>query len=41
MAYTVNLKRSSEKELDDLPKEIQDRITKRIISLKKILVLLV
>jgi mRNA interferase RelE/StbE len=35
MAYTVNLKRSSEKELDNLPKEIQNRITKRIISLKE------
>ena len=35
MAYTVNLKRSSEKELDDLPKKIQDRITKKIISLKE------
>ena len=35
MAYTVNLNRSSEKELDDLPKKIQDRITKKIISLKE------
>jgi mRNA interferase RelE/StbE len=35
MAYTVNLKRSVEKELDDLPKETHDRITKRIILLKE------
>ncbi|MBM3212937.1 type II toxin-antitoxin system RelE/ParE family toxin [Candidatus Poribacteria bacterium] len=36
MAYIVNLKNSAEKELDDLPREIYDRIIKRLVSLKEI-----
>ncbi len=33
MPYVVYLKRSAEKELDRLPKEVHDRIVKRLISL--------
>ncbi len=35
MPYTVNLKRSAEKELDDLPPRIHDKIIKTILALKK------
>jgi mRNA interferase RelE/StbE len=34
MPYAVYLKRSAEKELDRLPKEVHDRIVKRLISLR-------
>lgn len=34
MPYAVYLKRSAEKELDRLPKEVYDRIIKRLISLR-------
>ncbi len=34
MTYQVNLKRSAEKELERLPKEIHDKIVKRLFSLK-------
>lgn len=35
MAYTVNLKRSAERELGRLSAEIRDRIIGRLISLKE------
>jgi mRNA interferase RelE/StbE len=35
MAYTVNLKRSAERELGRLPAEIRDKIIRRLISLKE------
>lgn len=34
MQYAVYLKRSAEKELDNLPSEIYKKITRKIISLK-------
>ena len=34
MAYVVSLKRSTERELEDLPAKIQVRVIKRLISLK-------
>ena len=35
MSYTVKLKRSAEKELDNLPTKIHDRVTNILISLKE------
>ena len=35
MAYTVNLKSSAERELEDLPAKVQDRIIKALIYLKE------
>jgi len=35
MTYAVNLKRSAEEELENLPQKIQDRIIKLLTSLKK------
>jgi mRNA-degrading endonuclease RelE of RelBE toxin-antitoxin system len=34
MPYVVHLKRSAEKELADLPREVQQRIIKRLLTLK-------
>jgi mRNA interferase RelE/StbE len=34
MSYAVYLKRSAEKELADLPREVQQRIIKRLLTLK-------
>jgi mRNA interferase RelE/StbE len=34
MAYTVLLKRSAEKELEDLPARVHDRIVKALLSLQ-------
>jgi mRNA interferase RelE/StbE len=34
MAYTVHLKRSAEKELEELPAKIHDRIVKTLLSLQ-------
>jgi len=34
MTYSVYLKRSAEKELDRLPRNIHDRIIKRLLSLR-------
>jgi len=34
MPYVVHLKRSAEKELADLPREAQQRIIKRLLTLK-------
>jgi mRNA interferase RelE/StbE len=34
MPYAVHLKRSVEKELADLPREVQQRIIKRLLTLK-------
>mgnify|MGYP001113235711 CR=1 FL=1 len=34
MPYAVHLKRSAEKELSDLPREVQQRIIKRLLTLK-------
>jgi mRNA interferase RelE/StbE len=34
MPYAVHLKRSAEKELADLPQEMQKRIIKRLLTLK-------
>jgi mRNA interferase RelE/StbE len=34
MPYVVHLKRSAEKELADLPREMQQRIIKRLLALK-------
>ena len=34
MPYAVHLKRSAEKELADLPREVQQRIIKRLLTLK-------
>jgi mRNA interferase RelE/StbE len=34
MPYVVHLKRSAEKELSDLPWEVQQRIIKRLLALK-------
>jgi mRNA interferase RelE/StbE len=34
MPYVVHLKRSAEKELADLPREMQQRIIKRLLTLK-------
>jgi len=36
MPYVVHLKRSAEKELADLPQEMQKRIIKRLLTLKAI-----
>lgn len=35
MAYTIRVKSSAEKELSDLPLDIQDRVLKRLMSLKE------
>jgi len=34
MPYVVQLKRSAEKELDGLPREVHQRIVKRLLTLK-------
>ena len=34
MPYIVHLKRSAEKELADLPREVRQRIVKRLLTLK-------
>jgi mRNA interferase RelE/StbE len=34
MPYVVHLKRSAEKELADLPREVHQRIIKRLVALK-------
>jgi mRNA interferase RelE/StbE len=34
MPYAVHLKRSAEKELSDLPQEVQQRIIKRLLTLQ-------
>jgi len=34
MPYVVHLKRSAEKELADLPREVHQRIIKRLLTLK-------
>lgn len=34
MPYTVNLKRSAEKELDGLPRKVHQKIIKRLLSLE-------
>lgn len=34
MPYAVNLKRSAEKELGDLPREVHEKIIKRLLTLK-------
>jgi mRNA interferase RelE/StbE len=36
MPYTVKLKRSAEKELDNLPKKIHDKVINILLSLKEI-----
>ncbi|MBM4467669.1 MAG: type II toxin-antitoxin system RelE/ParE family toxin [Chloroflexi bacterium] len=35
MKYTVRLKRSAEKELEDLPDHVHDRIVKRLLALEQ------
>lgn len=35
MIYVVSLKRSAEKELDDLPKKMHDKIVEHLFSLKE------
>jgi mRNA interferase RelE/StbE len=35
MNYTVRLKRSAEKELEDLPDHVHDRIVKRLLALEQ------
>lgn len=35
MAYVVHLKKSAEKELEDLPAKIHDRVVNRLLSLKE------
>ena len=35
MNYTVHLKRSAEKELEDLPGHVHDRIVKRLLALEQ------
>lgn len=35
MRYTVKLKRSAEKELDNLPKKIHDKVINILLSLKE------
>jgi len=34
MPYAVNLKRSAEKELENLPREVHQKTIKRLVSLK-------
>ena len=35
MNYTVRLKRSAEKELEDLPNHVHDRIAERLLALEQ------
>ena len=35
MKYTVRLKRSAEKELDDLPERVHNRIVERLLALEQ------
>ena len=35
MSYTVRLKRSAEKELEDLPDHVYDRIAERLLTLEQ------